>query len=214
MRFVVIGLGSFGTSTATSLAAKGHEVVVVDGDRDRVDEVKDAVAQAVVADAAKLEVLKSLDFRDCEAVVVCLGPGLEASILVVHYLKQLGVKQIVAKAQSEDHHDLLKLVGADRVIYPEKDEAIRLANVLGRQNVLDYIPLTPEYSLVDVTCPRQYHGKTIRALDVRNRFGILVIGVRDRGSGSLAIPDPDMVLDSAHSLLLLGKEDGIHRFGS
>jgi trk system potassium uptake protein len=143
MRFVVVGLGTFGTRTALSLAAQGHEVVVVDDDRRRVDAIRDIVSHAVVADTSSFEGLESIGFRDCGAAIVCLGPELGASILVVHYLKELGARTIVAKALSEDHLRLLELVGADRVICPDKDEAVRLAHVLGGQDALDGVPATP-----------------------------------------------------------------------
>ena len=141
MKFAIIGLGSFGSYLARTLYDKGHEVMVIDKDKDKIEEAKDFSTQAVWMDSADKESLKALGVQDMDVVVVSLGPEMEPSILTVLYLHELGVSRIMAKALSGDHGKILEAIGATDVIYPERDMAIRLAQKLSSRNVLEYLPL-------------------------------------------------------------------------
>ncbi|NPV83968.1 MAG: TrkA family potassium uptake protein, partial [Candidatus Aminicenantes bacterium] len=141
MRFAVIGLGSFGSYLARTLYEKGHEVLVIDKDKDKVEEAKDFSSQAVWMDSADKESLQALGVQDMDVAVVSLGPEMEPSILTVLYLHELGVNRILAKALSPDHGKILEAIGATEVIYPERDMAVRLAQRLSSRNVLEYVPL-------------------------------------------------------------------------
>jgi len=212
-KFIVIGLGSFGTNVAKSLAQKGNEVVAIDDDDSTVDKIKSHVSEAIVADATTLEVLTGIDVAHADAVIVGVGPNIESSILIVHLLKRLNVKYIVAKALSEEHFNILKIVGAHKVIYPEKDEAVRLANVLSARNLLDYIPLSEKYTLIEAPCPERFWGKTIKTLDIRKGYNLLIVGIKDAGkNGDVEIPDPDDVLSRNHTLFIIGTQQDIGKF--
>jgi trk system potassium uptake protein TrkA len=179
-QFVVIGLGNFGFSVASRLAQIGHEVLAIDADEARIDCIKDHVTQAITADAKNKETLKDLVSNAVDAVVVGLGDSIEASVLCVLYLKEFGVKRIIAKASSDDHGRILESIGTSEVIYPERDAALRLAEKLNAPtSVLDYIELSPDYSIVDVATPDDFVGKTLKQLQLPKKQGILVIAVRN-----------------------------------
>lgn len=212
-KFVVIGLGSFGSNVAKSLALKGNEVIAIDNNNSTVDKIKNDVSEAIVADATSLEVLHGIDVGNADAVIVGVGPNIEPSILIVHLLKQANVQYIVAKALSEEHFNLLKIVGANKVIYPEKDEAVRLANVLSARNLLDYIPLSEKYTLIEAPCPERLWGETIKTLDIRKGYNLLIVGIKDATkNGDVEIPDPDDVLGPNHTLFIIGTPQNIKKF--
>jgi trk system potassium uptake protein TrkA len=178
-QFVVIGLGNFGFNVATRLAQIGHEVLAIDSDEARIESIKDHVTQAVVGDSRNKDMLKDFVSGSLDAVVVGLGDSIEASVLCVLYLKELGVKRIIAKAASHDHGRILESIGTSEVIYPERDAALRLAEKLNAPtSVLDFIELSPEYSIIDVATPDDFVGKTLKQLQLPRKQGILVIAVR------------------------------------
>jgi trk system potassium uptake protein TrkA len=178
-QFVVIGLGNFGFSVASRLGQIGHEVLAIDSSEARIDAIKDSVTQAIVGDAKNKQTLKDLVANTVDAVVVGLGDSIEASVLCVLYLKELGAKRIIAKAASDDHGKILESIGTSEVIYPERDAALRLAEKLNAPtSVLDYIELSPEYSIIDVATPDDFVGKTLKQLQLPKKHGILVIAVR------------------------------------
>jgi trk system potassium uptake protein TrkA len=142
MKFAVIGYGSFGSNMAKTLFAKGHEVLVIDKDRERVAAAKDFATNAVMTDSAVKENLEALGLRDMDVVVVSMGHEMEASVLTTLYLRELGAKRILTKALSEDHAKVLEAVGATEVVYPEKDMAVRTALRLSSPNILEYLPLS------------------------------------------------------------------------
>lgn len=144
--------------------------------------------------------------------IVSIGPGIEASILVVHYLKRMKTKNIIAKALSEEHYSLLKIIGADRIIYPEKDEALRLSIILSMRNVREYIPFSEEFILEEVLCPAHLVGKTLKELDLLKNYEILIIGIRGmEKDGGIKIPNPDTVLNKNDSLFMIGKQKDLHK---
>ena len=155
MKFAIIGLGSFGSYLARTLYDKGHEVMVIDKDKDKIEEAKDFSTQAVWMDSADKESLKALGVPDMDVVVVSLGPEMEPSILTVLYLHELGVSRIMAKALSSDHGKILEAIGATDVIYPERDMAIRLAQKLSSRNVLEYLPLAENISIQEIVPPEK-----------------------------------------------------------
>lgn len=178
-QFVVIGLGNFGFSVANRLGQIGHEVLVIDSNEARIQAIKDRVTHAIVGDAKNKDTLKDLVASSVDAVVVGLGDSIEASVLCVLCLKELGAKRIIAKAASDDHGKILESIGTSEVIYPERDAALRLAEKLNAPtSVLDYIELSPEYSIIDVATPDDFVGKTLRQLQLPRKHGILVIAVR------------------------------------
>ncbi len=214
-KFVVIGLGSFGTNIAKALSENGNEVLAIDYEMEKVNAIKDFVAQAIQADATKKEVLESLDLTDTDGVIVSIGPNMEPSIFVVHYLKELKVENVIAKALSEDHLKILEIVGADKVIYPERDEAIRLANILSAHNILEYLPITNDFTIEEIAPPLNFVGKNLRELDLRKKYNILVIGIRDTLKDEILIAsNPDIVIKESDSLIVAGKRRDLEKLSS
>jgi len=210
MRFAVIGLGSFGSYLARTLYEKGHEVLVIDKDRDKVEEAKDFSSQAVWMDSADKESLRALGVQDMDVVVVSLGPEMEPSILTVLYLHELGVNRILAKALSPDHGKILEAIGATEVIYPERDMAVRLAQRLSSRNVLEYLPLAENISIQEIVPPEAFIGKKLRDLDLTNRYRVQVIAVRQLvPDGLIFIPGADFVIKDSDVLVVMGEEENI-----
>ncbi|MCA9441159.1 MAG: TrkA family potassium uptake protein, partial [Candidatus Omnitrophica bacterium] len=166
-RFAVIGLSNFGFFTAKALFEDGSEVIAIDQDRDRVQEIDPFSTQAVVLDATDRESLNTLGLEQLDAVVVSTGSKISTSILICLHLHEIGVKRILAKAQDDDHAKILQKVGATEIIHPERDMAFRLSQNLTRPNVLDFIPLAKDFDLVQVQPPHEFIGKTLMDLDLR-----------------------------------------------
>ena len=204
-QFAVIGLGNFGFYLATHLYGKGHEVLAVDRDQNHVQAIKDHVSQAVVADATDREALEALGIRDMDGAVVCIGTEMNNSILAVLNLKDMGVKRILAKAMNEAHGRILEKVGASEVLFPEKDMAISLAERLHNPNMLDYLPFTEDYSIMELAPPRDFVGKALRELDLINRYGVQVVAIKEVIPDRMnMIPTGQFVVKDSDILILLG----------
>ena len=210
MKFAIIGLGSFGSYLARTLYDKGHEVMVIDKDKDKIEEAKDFSTQAVWMDSADKESLKALGVQDMDVVVVSLGPEMEPSILTVLYLHELGVSRIMAKALSSDHGKILEAIGATDVIYPERDMAIRLAQKLSSRNVLEYLPLAENISIQEIVPPESFIGKKLKDLNLTNRYHVQVIAIKQLVPEKLIfIPGADFVIKDSDVLVVMGEEDNI-----
>jgi trk system potassium uptake protein TrkA len=208
----VIGLGRFGSSVARTLAQSGCEVLAVDADAERVKAIVEQVTEAVQADALDEGALKSLGLRNFEAVVVAIGHEVKASILVTVLLKEMGVPKIVAKAQDELHGKVLQKVGADIVVFPERDMGVRLAHTLLSRSIIDEIQLSTDYSIFELQAPTQFLDRSLKDLQLRQRFGMTVLAVR-RGEGVVVSPDASFVLEHGDILVALGRADKIEKLG-
>lgn len=212
MKFAVIGLGSFGSNIAKTLYEKGNEVLAVDEDKEKIDEVKNFVSHAVHMDAADKENLQALGIKDMDVVIVSLGPEMEASILTVLYLNEMGTKRIVAKALTEDHAKILESVGATEIIYPEKDMAIKTALKLSCPNVLEYLPLISGFGIQEIAPPEKFIGKNLRELDLRNKYGILVIAIKELiPEKTTFVPKADFVLKDSDILVIMGEDKQLEK---
>lgn len=207
-QYAVIGLGRFGTSVATTLHNNGYEVLAIDNNNDRVQEVMDEVTHVVQADAIDEETLKSLGIRNFDVVIVAIGHDIQSSILVTVILKELGVKFVVAKAQTELHGKVLSRVGADKVVYPERDMGIRVANNLVSSKLLDHIEISPEYSILEIMAPDRFVGQTLRQSALRAKFGVNVIAIKRR-KDMIVTPKADELIESSDILLAIGKVEKI-----
>ncbi|MDA8210564.1 MAG: TrkA family potassium uptake protein [Clostridia bacterium] len=207
-QFAVIGLGRFGASIAGTLHRMGYEVLAVDEDEDRVQEIMDQVTHAVQADALDEEVLKTLGLRNFDLVIVAIGQDIQASILVTVMLKDLGVKSVVAKAQNDLHGRVLERVGADQVIYPERDMAVRVAQHLVSGNVLDYIELSPEYSILEMVTPDEFAGKALGNIDLRNRHRVSVMAIK-RGEDIIVAPGGQEIIQAKDVLVVIGANEDL-----
>ena len=179
--FVVVGLGRFGSEAARELCRQGCEVLVLERNADLVQQISEEVTHAVVADARDKEVLRALGVKDFDCAIVAIGDNLGDSVLATMNLKELGVPYVVCKASSETHREVLKKLGADRVLIPEKEQADRLAKSLASHNVLDYIELSEDYGIVDVPAPKNWYDKSLIELNVRAKMGLNILAIKREG---------------------------------
>ena len=207
--FVIIGLGRFGTAIASELSALGHEVLAVDVDEERVQQVADHVTHAVTGDGRNIEVLRALGVRNFDCVVVAMGSDVGNSALITLNLKELGVKEVICKAQSHVHSRVLEKIGADRVVFPEYEMGAKLAQGLSSSNVLNFIELSEDYGILELSAPQSWQGKSLRELDVRNRHHVNVIAIRKNGELHVA-PSPDLPLESGDQVVALGRYEDIN----
>lgn len=205
--YVVIGLGRFGTAVATELCAQGSEVLAMDTDQANVQAIADLVTHAVVADAKDPAVLKSLGVRNFDCAVVAVGSDVGGSALITMLLKELGVPQVVCKAQSHVHRRVLEKIGADRVVFPEHEMGVKLAQGLTHSNILNFIELSDKYGIVEVSPPKQWRGLTLKQVDVRRNYGVNIVAIRDDETGELQVaPGGDYVMRDTETLFLLGED--------
>lgn len=176
-QFAVIGLGRFGCSVARTLSGKGKEVLGIDRREQIVQEMSDAITQAVCVDANDEKALKAVGIENVDVAVVAIG-NLESSILITLMLKEMGIKEIVAKAVTEDHKKVLEKIGATRIVMPERDMGQRVANALVTPQVLDHIDLSSDSSIVEIISPPEFVGNTLKDLDIRAKHGINVIAIK------------------------------------
>jgi len=211
MQVLVIGAGNFGATVAVEMAAKKCEVIVIDTKAEKLDDIKDLVGQVIVGDATDKDLLDKFA-KDMDIVVVSLGTVVDASVLIVHHLKEMGTKRVIAKASSVDHGKILKIVGANKVVFPEKDEAIRLVRSLVYPDVLDLIRLSDQVGVVEIAVPESFTGKAIKDLELRKKYGVQVIAVQNPLSGkSEVLPGPAYVFKPDDIMVALGVPDDLIR---
>lgn len=209
-QFAVIGLGRFGSSVARTLAQMGHEVLAIDTSEERVDAVSEVVTRAVQLDAMDEDSLQAVGIRNFDTVVVAIGENIQASILVALILKELGVKHVVVKAANELHGKVLEKIGVDKVIYPERDMGVRLARYLGSRHLVDYLDLSPDYSIVEVEVDERMAGKTLAQMDLRARKGLSVVAIR-RGPSIIMGPGGDDAVQRGDILVVIGGKRDLER---
>jgi len=211
-RFCIIGLGNFGFHVARTLYEDGHEVVAVDQDREKVQRVQDHVSYALQGDAANKEFLAGQGVGEMDAVVVSTGERSHLSTLITLYLKELKVPRILVKAIDEDHGRILEKVGATEIIFPEKDMAVRTARGMSSPNILEYIPLAEDYSITEVGPPAHFLGKTLIDLDLRRKYNVTIIGIKDVLTDAFtAVPPPTHVIKDSDLLILIGRSEDVER---
>ena len=211
-QFAVIGLGRFGSAMATTLSELGQDVIGVDGDAERVRQLADVVTQAVELDAIDERALRSVGIQDVDVAVVSIGENIESSLLVVMQLRELGVKTIVAKAVTPLHGRILEKLGVSRVIFPEREMAVRIAHGLVMPNVIDYIELSRDFSIVELPAPAMFVGRTLKQLELRPKYGLTLIAIKRRPSPSTPevtniSPSADEIIQADDVLSLLGSNE-------
>lgn len=207
--FVVIGLGRFGTAVARELSTLGHEVLAVDADEEAVEKVADKVTHAVTGDARDAAVLKALGVRNYDCGIVAVGGDVGNSALITLNLKEQGMKEVVCKAQSHVHQRVLEKIGADRVIFPEHEMGVKLAQGLSSSNVLNFIEVSEDFGIVELEIPRHWQGKTVKDLDIRQKYHVNIIAVRKAAQGGelQVAPIVDYVLEEGDHLVALGRNE-------
>lgn len=201
--YVVIGMGRFGAEVARRLCELGCEVLAVDKHSELIQPMGDVVTQAVVADATDKEVLRALGVKDFDCAVVAIGNSLSDSVLATMNLKELGVGHIVCKAHDATHRQVLMKLGADQVVIPEQENALRLARSLSSFNVLDYIELSDDYGIIDVPAPESWVDKTLKELNVRARLGVNILAVKQGGQINVS-PSADYAIHQGDVMVVLG----------
>ncbi|GAB6138267.1 potassium channel family protein [Halanaerobaculum tunisiense] len=207
-QFIVIGLGRFGSSVATTLADKNYDVLAIDIDEKKVQEISSDVTHAVQADATSEEALETLGVAEFDIAIVAIGSNVHGNILTTLVLKELGVSHVVVKAQDKLHGKLLSKVGADKVVYPERDMGVRVANNLVSANVLDYIELAPNYSIAELIASDELVGKTLKELDLRSQFGVNVLAVKSDDDINLS-PEATDTVNANDVLVVMGQESSL-----
>lgn len=203
----VVGLGQFGGEIARVLAGDA-EVLALDVDQDRVDELADHVQRAVVVDATDLPSLRSVVNKDFDEAIISTGGTMETSILATLHLKTIGVPVIRAKALSEAHGTILELVGATEVVYPERETARRVALKIVHPNMLDFVPLEGDYLVRDVALPRFCEGHTLAELDLRACLDLMILAVRRPAEGEfIFLPGPNYVVQADDMMVMIGRAE-------
>jgi trk system potassium uptake protein TrkA len=209
--FAVIGLGRFGGSICRTLSEQGMEVLAIDIDEDRVNEFATIASHAVVGDSTDESVLKSLGIRNFDHVIVAIGDNIQASILTTIILKELGVKHITVKATNDYHEKVLKKIGADQVVHPERDMGERIAHNIISNNVLDYLELSDEHSIVEIVASERLDGHSLLELDIRARYGINIVAIK-RGNNIIVSPLASEIIRKDDILIVIGADEDIDRF--
>nr|WP_179136311.1 TrkA family potassium uptake protein [Paenibacillus sp. 32352] len=210
-QFAVIGMGRFGSSVARTLSDLGYEVLAIDSSEQRTQEISTIVTHVVQADSTDEEALRSLGLRNFDVVIVAIGQDIQSSILTTIILKEIGVPKVVVKAQNELHGKVVKKIGADKVIYPERDMGQRVAHHLISSNILDYIELSETYSIIEVQASRTLIGKNLRELDIRAKYGCNVMAIKT-GSHMNIAPSAEDLIKENDVLVIVGKNEDLNYF--
>jgi len=207
-QFAVIGIGRFGSSLVRELTRMGNEVLAIDIDADRVNDAIEYCTHAVQADTMDESTLKALGIRNFDVVVVAIGDNVQANILTTIMLKELGVKKVIAKAQTTLHGKVLEKIGADLVIYPERDMAIKLARSLVSVNFLEQIDLSPDFGIIELFAPRAFLNHSLADLALRKKMRVTILAIK-RGNEIIVAPAPDEVLKNGDVLVALGGNEAL-----
>jgi trk system potassium uptake protein TrkA len=215
-QFGVIGLGRFGSAMAITLTELGHDVIGVDSDESRVQQLADVIAHALQIDATDEKALRAAGVQDVDVAVVSIGENIESSLLVVMQLYELGIEAIVAKAVTPLHGRILQKLGVSRVISPERETAIRIAHSLVMPNVIDYIELSRDFSIVEIPAPDAFVGRTLKQLELRPRLGLTLIAIKRQSDESGAVvtniaPAADETIRRGDILALLGSNERLNQ---
>jgi len=211
--YAVIGLGRFGMSIAKRLFDAGQEVLGVDLNEERVEDAEGCVTHAVIADTTESETLKSIGIRNFDCVIVAIGNDMQANILTTLLLKELKIQKVIAKALNKIHGQVLEKVGADWIVYPERDMGERVAHHLLSPNVMNFIELSQDYNLEEIKIPSSMSGRSLRDLDLRAKYNLSVIAVVNKGQIVIS-PSPDQVINKDDFLVVIGRREELSKFAN
>ncbi|WLR47422.1 TrkA family potassium uptake protein [Halobacillus litoralis] len=209
--FAVVGLGRFGGSICRELSREGMEVLALDLDENKVNEYREIVSHAVMADSTDELVLKELGFRNIDHVIVAIGDNIQASMLTTLILKEMGIRMITVKAQNDYHEKILNKIGADQVVHPERDMGKRIAHHIISDNILDYIELSDDHSVVEVKAGRKMSGKNLIDLDIRAQYGCNIVAIK-RGKDVIVSPMATEQVNASDILIVIGADKDVNRF--
>ncbi|OLS02832.1 potassium channel family protein [Tissierella creatinophila] len=206
--FAVIGCGRFGAAVAKVLSELGNEVLAIDINADAVKDIAEFVTYAVEADVMDESTLRDLGISNMDAVVVSIGSNIQASIMATLIAKELGVKRVISKVHTELHAKVLRKIGVDRVIFPERDMGRRVAHNLASQNILDYIEISPEYSIVEIEVPDSWVGKNLKELKLRNKYGVNVIAIKGEYDINVS-PTSEVIVKDKDIIIIIGSVEDV-----
>ena len=206
--YLVFGLGRFGSSLARSLCEQGQQVMAVDSSEELVQDIAPFVTEAVQLNATDEAALASLEVSSFDGAVVSIGENVRDSVLICVLLKEMGIPYLIAKANDELHAKVLRKIGVDKVVFPERDMGERVARSIVTPGVLDLMQLSDDFQIVEIRLPEKWAGNTLIGLNVRRRFGISILAVHRNGSYMVS-PSADMQLEEGDILLVLGKTEDI-----
>jgi len=209
--FLVIGMGRFGTMLALELLHRGNDVMIVDRDEDSINELSPRFTSAYIGDCTNVEVLKALGISNFDAVIVTIDDDFQSSLEVTNLVKELGASKVISKASRDIQAKFLLRNGADEVIYPDRDMAMKLAMKLHAKNIFDYVEVAKGFGIFELAVPKSWVGHSLREMDVRGKYGINVLAIRD-GAELLPIPSPDFVFTEEDHIFVMGKEKIILEF--
>lgn len=210
--FIVIGLGTFGSALAERLAKNGCRVTGLDASRERVDPLKDTLYEAIIGDATDRDSLAHLRLDAADAVFISMGEDISQSLLTTLHAKELGARNLMVKGVTQEHGRILRRLGVDRVIFPEIEIAIDLADRMTWANIMDFLPIDPEYSFVELAAPDAFTGKSLEELDLRRRFNVLVVGLKDALTNkTIMFPGGTEKIGVDQILFVVGKQDDLAR---
>lgn len=209
-QIVVVGLGRFGSSVCMELFKLGHEVMALDMDPEKVENIADYASQATVADATDKSQLKALGVRNFDQAIIAIGDDLQASVLCTLMLKEIGLEKVWVKARDLQHKKILEKVGADRVIQPEYEMGIRVAHHVDSEKIIDYIDLSDDYSIVEMSATEKIAGKTLNELEIRVKFNCITLAVK-RGNDVNIAPHPDDIIDGGDILVVMGHRNDLKK---
>ncbi|MBE6638550.1 MAG: TrkA family potassium uptake protein [Ruminococcaceae bacterium] len=209
--FCIIGLGRFGQTLAKSLVRNGHEVVIVDEDEESINALADYVSDAVIGDPTNEAVLRQAGVADADCVVISISNNLNDCIITTLLLKDMGVKKVVVRANSDLEWRVLEKVGADMVVFPEKQMGEKLAYTLDKNNVMDHIQFSNEYSIVETSAPSQWIGKSMIELNIRRDYGVNVIAVSGEDGKMNISPDPKKPFSAGDTVTVIGENRNIDK---
>lgn len=207
-QFAVFGLGSFGMSVAITLQQLGCEVIAVDHDKERVKDVADHVSFAMRADIGDPDVMRSLEPRNLDGIIIAAADNMEASIMATLSAKEINIPYVLCKARDDMHAQVLKKIGADAIVFPEEEMGKKVAKSLVSVNLTDWIALSPDYSILETAIPKSWIGKTLKELDVRKKYNVNVAALKE-GEKVEINPDPDMPLREGMILVLIGEDKSL-----
>lgn len=209
--FAVIGLGRFGGSVCRELSVEGMHVLAIDSDEAKVNQFKNIASYSVIADGTDEITLKELGIKNIDHVIVAIGDNIQASILTTLILSELGIKKITVKAQNDYHEKILNKIGAHQVVHPERDMGKRIAHSIISNNILDYLELSEEHSIIEVIAGNKMAGKSLLDLDVRAHYGCNVIAIK-QGKDINVSPSADYIIDAADILIVIGSDKDLTHF--
>ena len=210
-QFAVFGLGSFGKSVALTLQSFGCDVIAVDNCYEKIQDIADSVSYAMCGDVTEPEFMKTIGARNLDGAVIAVSENLEAAIMATMISKEMGISYVLVKAMDELQGKILEKVGADSIVYPEIDMGERVAKKLISTEFIDWIELSPDYSLTEQLLPKQWEGKSLAELRVREKYGINVIGILKEDKMDMAL-DPSKPLQPDDMLFIIGKNSDLERF--